>query len=176
MSTSTSFFMRHLVRICLLLTGIFIFDCITTYEVNIGPLYIVLVGYATWQLGVVTGGVFALLCTTLWALGDYFTGHRFSQMWLLYENAGIRLFTYSMVTGAVFIYKRTLEAHRRRLAMLERLLSVCPGCGCITVNEGGWRKASEFHQKPKQLYTLCPTCASTHKSDAPADTARASHG
>ncbi len=175
MSTSNSF-IRHFIQVSLLLSGIFIFDCITTYEVNIGPLYIVLVGYATWQMGFGFGIFFSVLCMTLWALGDYFTGHRFSHMWLLYENAGIRLFTYSMATSGVFIYKRTLEAHRRRLAMLERLLSVCPGCGCITVNEAGWRKASEFHQKPKQLYSLCPTCAATHKSDAPADTTRVSHG
>jgi len=174
-STSNSF-IRHFIQVSLLLAAIFIFDCVTTYEVNIGPLYIVLVGYATWQLGFASGIFFAVLCMTLWALGDYSTGHRFSHVWLLYENAGIRLFTYSMAVTAVFIYKRTLEAHRRRLAMLERLLSVCPGCGCITVNEAGWRKASEFHQKPKQLYTLCPTCAATHKTDVPADTARASHG
>lgn len=175
MSQATSIFHRF-VRISLLLAAIFTFDCITSYEVNIGPLYIVLAGYAAWQMGFAWGIVFAFLCMTLWALGDYFTGHRFSHMWLFYENAGIRLFTYTMAVSAVFIYKRTLEAHRRRLAMLERLLSVCPGCGCITVNEAGWRRASEFHQQPKQLYSLCPTCAATHKSDATEDSSRALHG
>jgi hypothetical protein len=169
-------FLRHFVQIALFLGAIFVFDCLTSYEVNIGPLYIVLAGYAAWQLGFSWGIFFSFLCMSLWALGDYLNGHRFSQMWLLYENAAIRFFTYAMAVSAVFIYKRTLEAHRRRLAMLERLLSVCPGCGCITVNQSGWRKASEFHQQPKQLYSLCPTCAATHKSDAPTDTPRASHG
>lgn len=173
MSQSTSL-LRNFIQVSLLLACIFVFDCVTSYEVNIGPLYILLAGYATWQMGFPWGIFFSFLCMTLWAVGDYFTGHRFSHMWLLYENAGIRFLTYSLASSAVFIYKRTLEAHRRRLAMLERLLSVCPGCGCITVNEAGWRKASEFHQKPKQLYALCPTCAATHKSDAPTDTTRAS--
>ncbi len=164
------------IQVLVVLLAIFAFDWFTTYEVSIGPLYLLLASYAAWQLGF-SGGLFlAFLCTTFWAVGDYFTGHRYSQPWMLYENAVLRFFTYSMAVSAIFIYKRTLEAHRRRLAMLERLLSVCPGCGCITVNQAGWRKASEFNQKPKQLHTLCPTCAATHKADVTQDTARVTHG
>ena len=77
---------------------------------------------------------------------------------------------------AVSLYKKTLEAHRRRLAMLERLLSVCPGCGAIGVNVGGWRKASEFHQENPEQFTLCPTCAAAYQPDVTPDTSRASNG
>ena len=172
----STFSLRRLAGLILPLVVIFVFDWFTSYEVNIGPLYMLAAGYAAWQLGFFGGTFFAFACMVLWAVCDYLTGHRYSQLWLLYENAALRFFTYEMTVAAVFIYKRTLEAHRRRLAMLERLLSVCPGCGCITVNEAGWRKASEFHQKPKQLYTLCPTCAATHKPDVTPDTSRVTHG
>jgi hypothetical protein len=168
--------LRQLIQISILLAGIFALDCWTSYEINIGPLYIVLVGYAAWQLGFLGGLFYAVVCMTLWAVSDYITGHRFSRPWLLYENAAIRLCTYVMVAAAVVVYNRTLEAHRRRLAMLERLLSVCPGCGCITVNEAGWKKASEFHQKPRSLYTMCPACSATPKPDATPDSARPAHG
>ncbi len=170
---SSSF--RKLSGLCLALTLIFVFDWFTSYEVNIGPLYMLAAGYAAWQFGFLGGTFSAVVCMGLWASCDYFSGHRYAHTWLFIENAAIRFFTYEMTVAAVFIYKRTLEAHRRRLAMLERLLSVCPGCGCITVNEAGWRKASEFHQQPKQLYTLCPTCAATHKPDAAPDTSRVTH-
>jgi hypothetical protein len=60
--------------------------------------------------------------------------------------------------------------------MLERLLSVCPGCGAIGVNEGGWKKASEFHDSGTSLYTLCPTCAAAHQANAPANSSRIAHG
>lgn len=158
-----------------LLAGVCAFDWFTPYEVSVGPLYLLVASYAAWQLGLAGGLSFAFIGAVLWAVGDYFTGHRFSHQWLLYEHCVLRWFTSSLAATAICTYKRTLEAHRRRLAMMERLLSVCPGCGCITVNQAGWRKASEFHQKPKPHHALCPVCAATHKPDATPDTARIAH-
>ena len=156
--------------------SVFLFDWLTPVEVSVGPVYLLLVGYTRWQLGLKPAIAMCFVSPALWALADYEDGHRFHHIWILFENIGVRVFTHSMVVAAVSLYKRTLEAHRRRLAMLERLLSVCPGCGAIGVNEGGWRKASEFHDSPPELYTLCPTCAAAHQPDVPADTPRAAHG
>jgi hypothetical protein len=155
------------------LTGaVFAFDWFTSYEVSVGPLYLLIVAYSRWQLGLRAGLTMAVVCPMLWAWADYGTGHRFSHNWILFENAGVRMCTYSLIVGAISVYKRTLEAHRRRLAMLERLLSVCPGCGAIGVNEGGWKKASDFHLNSAQLYTLCPTCAAVHQTYVAADPPR----
>ncbi len=147
-----------------------------TYELSVGPLYLLIVVYARWQLGLRPGLITALICPILWAWADYGTGHRFSHNWILFENTGVRMFTYCMIVAAVSVYKKTLEAHRRRLAMLERLLSVCPGCGAIGVNEGGWRKASDFHRDVAQVYTLCPTCAAAHQADAATNSPNISSG
>jgi len=165
--------MRRYLSLVIMLGAVFAIDWYT-YELSVGPLYLLIVVYARWQLGLRTGLITAFICPALWAWADYGTGHRFSHIWILLENAGVRVFTYCMIVAAVSLYKKTLEAHRRRLAMLERLLSVCPGCGAIGVNVGGWRKASEFHRDAVQVYTLCPTCAAAHQSDAATDPSRIS--
>jgi hypothetical protein len=167
---------RGYLTLASILSAVFAFDWLTSYEVSVGPMYLLVVGYSRWQLGLRAGVVTAIICPILWAWADYGAGHRFSHNWILVENAAVRLCTYSLTVAAVSLYKRTLEAHRRRLAMLERLLSVCPGCGAIGVNEGGWRKASEFHDAASSVYTLCPTCAAAHQSNALADTSRIAQG
>jgi hypothetical protein len=167
---------RGYLTLASILSAVFAFDWLTSYEVSVGPMYLLVVGYSRWQLGLRAGVVTAIICPILWAWADYGAGHRFSHNWILVENAAVRLCTYSLTVAAVSLYKRTLEAHRRRLAMLERLLSVCPGCGAIGVNEGGWRKASEFHDAASSVYTLCPTCTAAHQSNALADTSRIAQG
>jgi hypothetical protein len=167
--------MRRYLSLIFMLGAVFGIDWYT-YELSVGPLYLLLVVYARWQLGLRAGLLTAVACPILWAVADYGTGHRFAHTWILLENAGVRMFTYCLIVGAVSIYKKTLEAHRRRLAMLERLLSVCPGCGAIGVNEGGWRKASEFHNELAQVYTLCPTCSAVHQPDVAPDTSRTASG
>ena len=152
---------KKYVSLVVMLASVFALDWFTS-EVSVGPLYLLSVAYARWQLGLGTGVAAAAAAPLLWAWADYGTGHRFSHPWILAENIGVRIFTFLLVVAAISLYKRTLEAHRRRLAMLERLLSVCPGCGAIAVNESGWRKPSEFHEDSAQVYTLCPTCAAAH--------------
>ncbi len=168
--------LRRYLWLAIVTSLVFTVDWCTSYEVSMGPVYLLLVGYARWQIGLRAGILMALICPTLWAIDDYGTGHHFTSHWFMAENIAVRVFTQMGIVAAVSLYKKTLEAHRRRLAMLERLLSVCPGCGAIGVNEGGWRKASDFHNSPPQLYTLCPTCAAAHPSDVPADTSHAAHG
>jgi len=165
---------RKYLWLAVLLGPVFWLDLIS-YEVSVGPLYLLIVAYARWQMGLKTSLFASMACALLWALADYGAGHRFSHRWMLLENTGVRLFTYIMVVAAVSIYQRALEAHRRRLAMLERLLSVCPGCGAICVNQPGWHPSSEFHRDSPRVYTLCPTCAATHPSDAPANPPRAAN-
>lgn len=167
---------RRCTWLVIFLFGIFVFDWVTPHDLSLGPLYLLVVGYACWQLGLRAGIVTAIVAPLLWACADYGDGHRYPHIWLLLENAGVRCITYLLTVGAVSLYRKTLEAHRRRLAMLERLLLVCPGCGAIGVNEGGWRKASEFQEGLAERYTLCPTCAASHQSNVSSDPARPSNG
>jgi hypothetical protein len=93
----------------------------------------------------------------------------------LWCNGVVRFLTNLAAHFAVALYQRMLEAHRRRLVTLERVLSVCPGCGCVSVNAVGWQNASDFYRKSPQRYTLCPSCAVAHKTDATADPSHLPH-
>ncbi|HTZ19952.1 MAG TPA: hypothetical protein VMC06_03640 [Opitutaceae bacterium] len=168
-------FLRQYAGLLILLGIIFAIDWIMPYEVNVGSLYLIAVGYATWRFGPKVGLATAFVCAGLWIWGDYGTGHRYPQIWMLWVNGMVRLLTNLVALFAVALYLRMLEAHRRRLVTLERVLSVCPGCGCINVNADGWQKASDFYHKSSQRYTLCPSCAAAHKTDATTDPSHLPH-
>jgi hypothetical protein len=169
-------FLRQFAGLFILIAIIFAIDWIMPFEVNVGSFYLIAAGYATWRFGPGVGLMTSLVCTGLWVWGDYGTGHRYPQIWMLWGNGVVRLLTNLAAVFAVALYQRMLEAHRRRLVTLERVLSVCPRCGCVGVNADGWHKASDFYRKSTQRYTLCPSCAAAHNNDAPADSTRLPHG
>jgi hypothetical protein len=165
-------FLRQFAGLFMLIAVIFAIDWIMPFEVNVGSFYLIAVGYATWRFGPGLGLMTSLVCAGLWVWGDYGTGHRYPHIWMLWGNGVVRLLTNLAAVFAVALYQRMLEAHRRRLVTLERVLSVCPRCGCVSVNADGWQKASDFYRKSTQRYTLCPSCAAAHNSDATPNTTR----
>ena len=67
---------RRYVSLVVLLCAVFAIDWFT-YELSVGPLYLLIVVYARWQLGLRAGLATAVICPALWALADYGTGHVF---------------------------------------------------------------------------------------------------
>lgn len=155
-----------------LLLLLYVADALTTSEVNVGPLYLFVVAYGAWNLGKTGGLLTSLVCVGLWATQDIVSGHRYSQPWIIWEQAGVRLTTYFAETFFFSLYRATLEAHRRRLAVMERVLAVCPSCGRIGPQESGWRLAEELRSANGDRYKLCPVCASTHANHAAAHPSR----
>lgn len=163
---------------CVLVALLFIVvaaDWLTSAEVSVGPLYLFVVAYGAWNLGKLAGFITSAVCAGLWMILEVKSGHQYSQTWIIWENAGTRLLTYAAETYFVALYRVTLEAHRRRLAMLEQVLAVCPGCGRIGPQEGGWRRAEELHKVNGDRYKLCPICTSVPHPNAAANSARAEH-
>ncbi len=154
---------------------VFLADWYTTAEVSVGPLYLFTVAYAAWHLEKVGGTIASLLCTAIWVVVDWGQGHHFSQAWILWEQAGVRLCTYLTLIFFTALYRKTLEAHRRRLALLEQVLAVCPGCGRIGPQEHGWQRAEDLNKANRDLYQLCPVCTSTKQPNGPAHPARHQH-
>ncbi len=150
-------------------------DWITTAEVSVGPLYLFTIAYGAWNLGKRGGTAASLVAIASWMLLDANSGHRYSQSWMIWEQAGVRLITYTAVTFGIALYRKTLEAHRQRLAMMEQVLAVCPGCGRIGPQEGGWQRAEDLNTRNHDRYKLCPVCISTQKADAPAHPTLAQH-
>ena len=77
------------------------------------------------------------------------------------------------LTFGVALYRKTLEAHRRRLTMLEQVLAVCPGCGRIGPQGDGWQRVEDLHMNKRDRYQLCPICTSKEKTNAAAHSALA---
>jgi hypothetical protein len=150
-------------------------DWVTTIEVSVGPLYLLTIAYGTWNLGKLGGTLAAFVSLAIWAGLEVNSGHHYSQHWMLWEQAGVRFITYTAVIFGIALYRKTLEAHRQRLAMLEQVLAVCPGCGRIGPQEAGWQRAEDLSTRNHDHYKLCPICISTQKADAPAHPTLAQH-
>lgn len=166
---------RYYCLLAVILLFVGFIDWLTTAEVSVGPLYLFAVGYGAWYLGKTNGLIAGVICTAMWFIIDRGSGHRYTQNWIVWEQAGVRMFTYAMLTIFIALYRKTLEAHRQRLAMLEQVLAVCPGCGRIGPQEGGWQRAEDLHKLNRERYKFCPTCISTQKADGLAHPPRAEH-
>ncbi len=166
---------RHYCILAVMLLLVSIADWLTTAEVSVGPLYILTIGYGSWNLGKSGGMIAAFVSISTWMFLDQQSGHHYSQWWMIWEQGGVRLITYTLITFGIALYRKTLEAHRRRLAMLEQVLAVCPGCGRIGPQEGGWQRAEDLNKINRDRYTFCPTCISTQNADALAHSTRTKH-
>ena len=60
---------------------------------------------------------------------------------MLRDQVGVRLIFYLAITFGIPIYRKTLEGHRQRLAMLEPVLAVCPGSSQIGPQGAGSQRA-----------------------------------
>jgi len=166
---------RYYCVLVVLLCLVFVADWLTTAEVSVGPLYIFTIAYGAWQLGKTGGMIASFAAITMWMIIDIGSGHHYSQAWMIWEQGGVRLITYALITFGIALYRKTLEAHRRRLAMLEQVLAVCPGCGRIGPQEGGWQRAEDLNTINRDRYKFCPTCTLTYTPDAAAHSSRAEH-
>lgn len=146
----------------LLVTGLA--DWLTSYEISVGPLYLLAVFHAAWHFGWRWGAVVAVTVSLFWLLTDIGTGHVYSRDWMRWQQFTVRLTVHGCIAIAVGIHRQALEAHRKRLAVLERVLLVCPACGKIGPREGGWVHAEDFMRESSERYRFCPSCSAVNSS------------
>lgn len=144
------------------LTGaVMLVDWLTGYEVSIFPLYFLPLLLSVVIFGSAGGVVTAIVVVTGSVMIDIANHHHYSSEWLRYEHALMRGIVLLLVVFAVGSYKRTLETHRQRVAALEKLLTICPGCGKIAGGDGQWYGPSDYREMlKKDTYCVCPTCVS----------------
>lgn len=147
-------------------------DWVTSAEVSVSPVYFFVVAYGAWNLGRPGGFSAAVACAFAWIFVESRNPARYSHEWAIWANALTRLFTFAVFGYFVAHYRRMLEAHRRRLAALEKVMAVCPKCGRIGPQEGGWLRVEELHKVNHGHYKLCPTCASVAPAHGTSNTAR----
>jgi len=147
-------------------TGIFLLlwillwlDWVTGYEVSIFPLYFVPVILGALVFDRAGGFVFVGLAVLGGMAVDFMEGHPYSSEWMRYEHGAVRLIVLSAVVLAFDGYRRTLDSHRRQLAALQKLLTVCPGCGQLRGGDGKWYDAADYREMMKKdTYCVCPVC------------------
>ena len=149
----------------LLLVAAFLVDWLTGYEVSIFPLYLVSLFAATWRFGRWAGISTATLVAIGIATVEKLGGRPYSVEWLRYEHLASRLVVLLALVWIVDNYRRTLEANRQRLAALEKLLTICPGCGQIAGSDGRWYSAKDYQaMRERESYCICPRCEAARRN------------
>lgn len=134
-------------------------DYVSGYEISIGPVYIFLVAYTSWQFNRPAAGVAAAFVATFChSLADFLDGLQYSHEWIRYENAATWLVVLLATAYALTSYRRTLEVHRSRLESMRRMLPVCHSCGSVRGPDGRWRTFEQLSNDPFPVVSECPDC------------------
>ncbi|MEI6861854.1 MAG: hypothetical protein WCL04_06330 [Verrucomicrobiota bacterium] len=154
------------VLICLAAFGLVGWADYLLGEINISPLYFFLVAYAAWQFDSLTAGAIAALMAVLGRFfADDFKKLEYPIGWLVYENGAMRFIIFWATAYAILSYRRTLEAHRRRIESLRKLLPICHCCGSVRGPDGHWLPFDRLSRSPFPQVVECPACAD--KSEKP---------
>jgi diguanylate cyclase (GGDEF)-like protein len=103
-----------------------ILDHMTGYEVSLSIFYLGPVAFAAWLAGRWPGLAVALVSAGVWLVADFTAGHEYTQPWIPYWNATVRLGFFG-VTAYLLASLRDHLASERRLARLDPLTGVLNG-------------------------------------------------
>lgn len=129
------------------------------YEVSLFPLYMLPIAALSWNYGMLGVVSSVSLATGLWILGNILTGVVYVYSWSVYYNAGARGVVFLMIGMFVFMYKRVVEQHRRRMEGMRALLNVCHGCGSVQGSDGRWIPFNELTVPDHRPICECPECS-----------------
>ncbi len=103
-----------------------VLDHLTGFEVSLSVLYLGPVAFATWYAGRLSGMGLAFASAVVWLGADFTAGHEYSQAWIPYWNALVRL-GFFLVTAYLLATLRTHLESEQRLARLDPLTGVLNG-------------------------------------------------
>lgn len=153
---------RQLAWVVFSLAAVGYLDAKTGYEVSVFLLYTVPVGLATRWLGTAGGLCTAAAATGVWVLADQYSGHVYSQAWILYVNAFNRMVCFILAVATIR-YLRT-----RQLALLRQIeafagdMAACGQCHRLAGADGYWRTSEEYLREfggAEVHHKVCPDCA-----------------
>lgn len=137
-------------------------DATTGYEVSVFLLYTIPVAMSTRHLGVHAGVVVSLLAAVAWALADQWSGHTYSQDWILAINAFNRLCCFLLAVIAIrYIEERRAEVASRLRAFTGEVPH-CTQCDKLCGEDGHWRSPENYLSElggAEVLAKVCPDCA-----------------
>jgi diguanylate cyclase (GGDEF)-like protein len=103
-----------------------VLDHLTGYEVSLSVFYLGPVALAAWYAGRSLGLALAFASAVIWLAADFTAGHQYSQLWIPFWNALVRLGFFA-VTAYLLAALRFHLALERRLARLDPLTGVLNG-------------------------------------------------
>lgn len=106
--------------------AIAVLDHLTGYEVSLSVFYLGPVALAAWYAGRPLGFALAFASAVIWLVADFTAGHQYSQLWIPFWNALVRLGFFA-VTAYLLAALRFHLALERRLARLDPLTDVLNG-------------------------------------------------
>jgi diguanylate cyclase (GGDEF)-like protein len=103
-----------------------VLDHLTGFEVSLSVFYLGPVAFAAWYAGRSPGLALAVASAVVWLAADFTAGHEYSQAWIPFWNALVRLVFFA-VTAYLLASLRDHLASEQRLARLDPLTGVLNG-------------------------------------------------
>jgi len=148
------------VVLTLALSGVI--DALTGFEISVFLLYTVPVGLATRFFGARAGVCVSLLATVVWIVADRWSGHAYSQDWILYVNACNRFACFTLAVAAIRHGDLRHQRLQDRLQALTSDVHACTQCSRIGAEDGYWRTAERYLVEKggaEVHHKVCPDCA-----------------
>jgi diguanylate cyclase (GGDEF)-like protein len=86
-------------------------DYVTGIEIGFSPFYLIPIVFVTWFVNARSGFVLAVLAAVTWGVADRLGGAHYSNEFIPYWNAAIRL-TFFLITILSLKYRKALEVER----------------------------------------------------------------
>lgn len=139
-----------------------VIDALTGFEISVFLLYTVPVGLATRYFGARAGVWVSFMATLVWIVADRWSGHAYTQDWILYFNACNRFACFALTVAAIRHVDLRHQRLQDRLQALTSDVHACTQCSRIGAEDGYWRTAERYlvEKGGAQVHhKVCPDCA-----------------
>src|SRR5262245_31506725 len=144
-----------------LLGLIAIIDYTTGWEVSFGIFYFVPIWLMTWTFNRKVAALISLACALVWLAVDKASGTKYTNEWIHYWNAGVRLayfLTFALLLSKV---REQLQKSTAEVKQLSGLLPICASCKKIRDDNGYWEQLEKYisaRSKAAFSHGICPDC------------------
>jgi len=152
-------------------------DYLTGYELGFFVFYSIPVAITAWHVGRLPAIFMSFGSALVWLMADEYSGQKYSSLFFVYWNIGIRCgcfvinaFTVSKIRRILDQQKQTMTDLDTALAELKELRGLLPVCGVCQsprndenyrLELSGYLQSSE---KPKAGWWCCPACTERGES------------
>jgi uncharacterized membrane protein YfcA len=133
----------------------------TGYEVSFFVFYFIPVAWTVRHINPQAAYWISVLCVIVWLFVDRYSGHVYTQKWIEWWNAGIRLAAFFVVAYLVARLQKRLVNAKQEIKILSGLLPICVSCKQIRDDNGYWHQIESYiatHSDAKFTHGLCKKC------------------